>query len=55
MSEWSWSGGSEDEDCPDLQRAVVIDDDEEVDQTKNLVVAEITLGLCAGGGGRKHC
>ncbi len=48
MSECSGSGGSEDEDGPDLQRAVVMDDDEEVDQTKILVVAEITLGLCPG-------
>ncbi len=47
MSEWSGSGGSEDEDGPDLQRAVVMDDDE-VDQTKILVVAEISLGLCPG-------
>ena len=33
VSEWSGSGNSEDEDGPDLQRAVVMDDDEEVDQT----------------------
>ncbi len=46
MREWSGSGGSEDEDGPDLQRAVVMDDDEEVDQTKILFVAEISLGLC---------
>ena len=46
---WSASGDSEDENGPDLQRAVIMDsathDDEEVDRTKNLVVAEIKVAV----------
>ena len=41
----SASGDSEDENGPDLQRAVIMDDDEEVDQTKNLIVPEIMVSV----------